>query len=191
MKNEIESTRRLHECLEIIALGLEHIRRGCVKLAQLFDECPHTRELARLESGISPSELATLEKIGRGQLLPEIHYYGYRGLECLPLSEQRRVLDGPVEALVLLPGGRTDKLMVKLTSASIPMKQQLIASDHVRTLDEQRVWLTATANLAAASPDIEQTMPYTLVAGKFKTKPGCTMTLKELKTVVKIMESGK
>lgn len=85
-----------------------------------------------------------LEKAGRGQIDARLAsgapYAAY--LERMPISEQRTALDGQLEMLT----GTGETLLVRLHTLTPEKAAQVFALDHIRTPEEQKVWMETRAD---------------------------------------------
>jgi hypothetical protein len=148
------------EFLAAFRAGLDALAEAGRLLVRLFDSDQGARERLIEQHGFDHCTLATLEKVGRGLLHPRLATWGSR-YAGLPLSEQKRLAEGTIEALVVDPQGKSDVLQVSVLRASPEMREQLVNGDHIRTLDEQRTWLVAKTKAAllakATAKDLETT----------------------------------
>lgn len=106
--------------------------------------------------GLSKRFLAQLEQVGRGQIDARImsdQCPYYQRLVRMPLSEQRRAVDGPLELLVR----DGDTLLVRTAQLMPSQAKQLFAQDHIRSLAEQRAWLEAQEVQRAAKASVVHT----------------------------------
>jgi hypothetical protein len=135
------------EFLAAFRAGLDALTEAGKLLVRLFEADPGARDRLVEQHGFDHVTLATLEKVGRGLLHPRLATWGSR-YAALPLSEQRRLAEGTIDALVVDPQGKTDVLKVSVLRTTPEMREQLVNGDHIRTLDEQRAWLVAKTQAA-------------------------------------------
>jgi len=135
------------EFIEALEAGFNGLQRAGTILVEMQQADPTVRQRLVETYGIQHSVLTTLEKIGRGVLLPRIAIAGGR-LTRLAVEDQKRALDGTVPALVLKDGG-AETIQVNLLRAPKEIQEQLLNGDHIRTLDEQRAYLAGKSNQTA------------------------------------------
>jgi hypothetical protein len=126
--------------------GVDMIVEAARAYVALLDVDPTARERLIIHRGFSRSSLNALERIGRGTLLPEIHFHAPE-FGRLPIDEQRRLLENPIPFLVEKPDGTRDKTYVNPVYAPPNVRAQLFDSrGHIRSDVEQHQWLVARAN---------------------------------------------
>jgi hypothetical protein len=97
--------------------------------------------------------ISKLERIGRGQLLPELLLAGFpasRYLSSLPFSEQKRLAKGRVPLLVKAQEG-WDTLEVEVKNLSEKQCRQIFNQREVRSTGAQRAYLEEHAKTVAPS----------------------------------------
>lgn len=105
----------------------------------LDHHCLLPKDIAK-EVGASIQFIRSLERCGRGELLPELVYSGSMGrnsLARLALEDQRRYLKTPVP--VVTPKGSA--VLVPVDDLTAPACRQVFIGSHVRSVAEQREWL--------------------------------------------------
>lgn len=129
-------------------LALEGLQSAAAAYVSAIDRDPAFRDFAADEDPSIPGGIwRDLERIGRGQLDPRIATgapYGNR-LRFMPISEQRRALDGTI-ALLTSTG---DTLQVKIDSLMPEQAAQVFARDGIRDLPGQRAWIESRASAEA------------------------------------------
>lgn len=154
----INVTKLQSEFLQAFQRGLEALEEAGKILVDLLAADPTARERLVADHGFDHGTLATMEKIGRGQLHPKLASFGVR-YASLPMSEQKRIAEGKVDALVVKPDGSTDVLKVSVLRAPAEIREQLVNGDHIRTLDEQKAFLAARAGKRAVEKAAEKLNP--------------------------------
>jgi hypothetical protein len=130
--------------------------------------------------------LATLEKIGRKQVNPQLllsDYPAARHLERLPMSEQERLMLEPVDVL-LQTGGTTDMIKVQVQHMTREQVKQVFARNYIRPIHEQRAWIEGQRKVV---PSItQQDMPYEVNQRRHTVlfRAGCEVTRAELARLV-------
>lgn len=130
--------------------------------------------------------LATLEKIGRKQVNPQLllsDYPAARSLERLPMSEQERLMIEPVDVL-LQTGGTTDMIKVQVQHMTREQVKQVFARNYIRPIHEQRAWIEGQRKVV---PSItQQDMPYEVNQRRHTVlfRTGCEVTRAELARLV-------
>lgn len=163
MKNSITPQVIINEIVSHFQKGIDAWIQAGEKLVEAI-ETHHLNihEIAE-NTGIPLDVLSALEKIGRHQLNPGLliaEYPAARHMERLPLSEQTRLLEHPVEVLLVRDDG-TDILRIQVRNMTSGQARQVFARDHVRPIDEQRAWIEAQRTTAATEPK-RIDLPYTI-----------------------------
>jgi hypothetical protein len=169
--------------------GFDGLQRAGELLVKMVDADPNTRDRLVQEHGIQHSVLNTLEKIGRGSLLPRIALAGGR-LVRLSVGDQRRAVEGTVPVLVMA-NGKVDTLQSNLLRAPKEILDQVVNGDHIRTIDEQRAYLTAKENSVAAHNERESAegMPWRVKGRTIEIlRPIKVLTRADLLTMMKALE---
>ena len=135
----------IQSAIEQFRIALSEAQGALAKAAKIYvdiiDKFPEAKEEFKIKNpSVSAKAWINLEKVARGQMLPEFvrpDSVGATRAQSLPVSDQKRLLSGPVE--VLCVGG--DILKVQLSDLSIEHSSILFAKDHIRTLSEQKVFI--------------------------------------------------
>lgn len=168
--------------------GIESLDTAGKLLVRLVGEDPKAKERLIEKFGFDHATLATLERVGRGTLHARLALFGtkYAGL---PMSEQKRVADEKIDTLVVKANGDTDVLKVSLLRASPALRRQVLAIDHVRTLDEQRQYMVS--NQKRPVTEGETKMPWSVSGRKIIVHASNTdkvFTRSDLLTMLKALE---
>lgn len=177
-----------NEFIEAFKQGIESLERAGKALLRLLEADKGAKERLIEKFGFDHATLATLERVGRGTLHARLALFGtkYAGL---PMSEQKRVAEDMIETLVVKPNGATDVLKVSLLRASPAIRRQVLAIDHVRTLDEQRQYMVGLQKPTATEGTTE--MPWTVSGKKIIVRASNTdkvFTRSDLLSMMKALE---
>lgn len=184
MKTEmtIQPTQgRIAELQQAIFTGVEAWKKAGQLLVEIIEQDGLALGEIAEKADLPLDVLAQLEKIGRNQLVPQLllsEYPAARKLERLPMSEQERLMLEPVEVMVMKEG-QPDTLRVPVRHLTGAQVKQVFASNHVRTLSEQRQWIESQR--PQGGEPVKMDMPYVLTRkGSVIFHQGCEMTAKEL-----------
>jgi len=139
----MEITNIKTEVAEIVAIftkSLEGIKLAGEKLVKLLDSGV-TKEEIYEASGVAMRTWETLEAIGRGTMDSRLLMGGgvnRSNIKRLPLSDQRRIMDGEKLTLVLEDG---DSIQVDPMNCEREQAKQLFQGSHIRTESEQRAYI--------------------------------------------------
>lgn len=141
--NEIDDLCK--EMANLVSQINENMKRIGEICVQIIDSAPDGREqLQKRLPRLGAAMLRRFEAVGRGSLHPKLgpgtpyHYAGMVGK--MPLDVQEHLVTGGAVSLLTASG---DELMVTLDSMQADQARQVFASDHVRTLAEQRALIEA------------------------------------------------
>lgn len=132
---------------------------------------------------ITPNVLAQFERIGRGQVMPKLLVMDFpasRHLQRMPLSEQKRLIDGAVELLVIRDNG-TDALMVNTKDLTKDQCKQVFSKDGVRSLGGQRAFIE---DRRKKIPCTTSTPSWQIKSGKVIFNSACELTRQELAVIL-------
>jgi len=93
------------------------------------------------EVGVNRELIRRLERLGRGQIHPQLVFSTTPGAEKLltvPLSEQSRALESGLE---IMDDDETTSRNIPINELSSAQAQQAISRGRIRTLAEQRTWI--------------------------------------------------
>lgn len=169
--------------------GLEALEQAGKLLVILFEKDPEARGRLVAEHGFDHGTLNTLEQIGTGRLYPKLAAFGTRYAK-MPMSEQKRIADGMVDALVVRPDGKTDVMKVSVLRAAPEMRDQVLNHNHIRTLDEQRLWLIKRQESKIKTADSEkaQPMPWRVVGNRIEILVPMKPNRSDLLTMLRALE---
>lgn len=138
--------------------GVDAWREAGETLVQMVnddEEC-----LVRLQNkyDMSMHVLKTFVAIGRGSLLPQL-VAAPSCIKQLPVDDQKRIVNGKVDALVLDKNGKTDTIKIDVLRAPKELVKQVIGKDGIRSIAEQRAILVASANREVANKQADSVKP--------------------------------
>lgn len=172
---------RIAELQQAIFTGVEAWKKAGQLLVEIIENDGLALADIAEQADLPIDVLSQLEKIGRNQLVPQLllaEYPAARKLERLPMSEQERLMLEPVEVMVMKDGA-PDTLCVPVRHLSGTQVRQVFATNHVRSLSEQRQWIESQR--PQAGEPVKMAVPYTLTRkGSVIFNQGCEMTAKEL-----------
>lgn len=177
----IQTTHSRIEALQqAIYTGVEAWKKAGTLLVEIIEQDGLPLAQIAEQADLPLDVLAQLEKIGRNQLVPQLllaEYPAARKLERLPMSEQERLMIEPVEVLVMKEG-KPDTLRVPVRHLNGAQVRQVFASNHVRTLSEQRQWIEGQQPQQVA---VKVDVPYVITRkGSVIFNQACELSAKEL-----------
>lgn len=177
----IQATQgRIAELQQAIFTGVEAWKKAGELLVGIIEKDGLALWEISEKADVPLDVLAQLEKIGRNQLVPQLllaEYPAARKMGQLPMSEQERLMLEPVEVMVMKEG-QPDTLRVPVRHLTGAQVRQVFASNHVRTLSEQRQWIESQRPVSEL---VKVDVPYVLTRkGSVIFHQGCEMTAKEL-----------
>ena len=134
---------KLSQIKDLFHQGVQAWVKAGELIVEVIDEEGNSLEEINETLEMPLDVLATLEKIGRKQVNPQLllsDYPAARPLERLPMSEQERLMIEPVDVL-LQNGTTTDVLKVSVQHMTREQVKQVFARNYVRPIHEQRAWL--------------------------------------------------
>lgn len=174
------ASSRIEQLQQAIFTGIESWRHAGELLVSILEEDGLSLAMISERSDLPLDVLSQLEKIGRKQLVPQLllaEYPAARRLERLPMSEQERLMHDSVEVLVLRDG-KADTLHVTVRDLTGSQVKQVFASNHIRTLAEQRQWLESQRQ---GHEPVKVDLPYVITRkGSVIFHANCEITAKEL-----------
>lgn len=128
---------------------------------------------------ISRATLVAFERIGRGQLHPEVALSdapAAKHLARCSFSEQKEALENGIDLLIVREN-QTDTLRVKIGALQPRQVAQVFAADHIRDIAEQRVYFE---NQRAKRINHQDLSPYKVQGGSVVFRQGTRMTKRDL-----------
>lgn len=176
----------LSKVSELILKGIECWIEAGEIIANTLSECPDSMPRICEVTGLSEDIVRRFEQIGRKEIYPKLlanTSLGYRKLASCPYREQEHYYNNPVELLVTSSKG-ADKLQVEVQHLTPQQVRQVFASDHVRTLAEQRAWVESERELsvkrALANKAEIQEAAFIIRGKRVIFRKGCELTAHEL-----------
>ena len=172
------------EFVEALESGVQSFAAAGKILVKMMDADKDVVERLRETRNIPASLLRSLEKIGRGTMLPEM--FTEPALARLPLSEQKQIVRGDVDMLTFDAEGEPTTLKVNLLLASADVRGQVVNGTHIRSLAEQRAYLASINNRNQPSEKSEP--PSWRVVGRVvRVRSGVDLTQGDLITMQKAL----
>ena len=150
MKNEIktkttkEQNSKIVELAQAIKDGGDAMQRAGNIMVELVDADPHVYDyITKQCPSMTPGMLNTLERIGRGQIIPALamdNSPGSRKLKSLPISLQHRFETEPIP-LIVMRNDEPDVLLVKREDMTAAQANQAFRNGRLSTEGEQRAWI--------------------------------------------------
>jgi hypothetical protein len=184
------ATNSIHELGKLIEDGINSWTKAGEIVVHLVDDQGLSLEDIVQQSGselLNVNLLSQFERIGRKQVMPRLLASSYPAaahLQRLPLSEQKRLMDGSVE-LVVNHDGKFDLLQVNVRHLTKHQCKQVFDSQDVRSAGAQRAWLEEQSqskeNSAIRSG---QNLLWTVKNGKVIFRTACEVTRHELAVIL-------
>jgi hypothetical protein len=183
----------INDFVALIAQGIECWTKAGEIVVRLVDDCGISIEqIAEQSKYLTEDIVAKFEQLGRKQLVPDLlvlDYPAVRYMAKLPYSEQRRVMGGAVDVLMVTDRG-TDTLRVAPENLTPAQCRQVFDGNAVRSVGAQRAYLQSRQQeerikLAA----VEQTkMPWQIKGKRVVFTKPCEMSSKELAQILAQIE---
>jgi hypothetical protein len=176
------------EFSEALTCGIDNIAQAARVYVEAIDANPALADefAADFRDIVPASAWAGFEAVGRKWMHPRLLMGGggrfASKIKRLPYHTQERIFNGD-RFDMLLPGGDTIKVDVR--EAQQEQAEQLFDGNHIRTLAEQKLFLTKRASepvLAHA-----EVMPYTINNGVITFRRGVSLTRQEIKRIIAVM----
>jgi len=190
MKSELvskaEITRLEAAFITALGAGIASLQAAGKALAKLMEADPEAGGRLIVEYNIPRATLITLSRIGRGELLPELAFKPSMGR--LPAEDQKRIVGGAVDAVVIRHG-KTETIKVDLRNAVPAMVDQVIATDHIRTLPEQVQYIETRRAAPVVAAAGAEGVPWRVRAGKIDIlRPVQGLSRSDLLTMQRALE---
>lgn len=184
MTEIIAIEKMIEEFKSLIQTGLESIAKASAVYVKAIDDNPNNHQRFADACPLVPaSAWSGFEAVGRGWLDYRLLLNGGTAnkiMRKLPRSQQTAALDNGVELLL----GDGDTLMVKVENLTPKQAKQVFASDHVRSLGEQRAYIES---LHAPQPKVYKPS-YTIKRGVLHINAATKLTRKEITRILMEME---
>jgi hypothetical protein len=185
MNTDIIKTNPLvGEFVALINTGIEAWTKAGEIVVKLIDEGGFSvSEIAQASNYLTDEIVARFEQLGRKQIIPNLlisDFPATKHLFRLPYSEQKRLIDGQVELLVVTDKG-TETLMVDTENLTPFQCKQVFDRTAVRSTGAQRAYLESKKEEFRITSAIKESDPFYKIRGKkvIFTKP-CEISSKQL-----------
>lgn len=152
--------------------GLNVIGKNYVKCILAGEE--HAQSFKEAFPDIPNHKWDLFELVGMEKIAPGLVIYGGTGfhlIKRLPVKEQEKLLTKPIDVLVIDKGGKTDTIKAEFKSLSFEQQKQVIAYDHVRSLQEQRLHIESIHTGEYLKTPTNKSEKYIKRGGKVKFAP--------------------
>ena len=190
MSKELTKSNVIGQFAELVFKGIELWTQAGKIAAEAIDADPEWPEKVKTtHPEISLDVVYAFDRIGRGQLHPKLLVNdcpGYVRLRNLPLPEQERFIENPVDLLVKTPGG-WETLRVSVLNLTPAQARQVFDKKSVRTLAAQRAFLesdTTQKELAKSAKD----EPYRVVGNSLVILQPCKLDRRDIARLLVEME---
>lgn len=171
---------------ELIIKGMDCWIEAGEIIANTLQEHPDSLPRICEVTGLSEDIVRRFEQIGRKEIYPQLlanTSIGYRKLVSCPYREQQLYSESPVEMLVI-KNGKPDTLKVNVAHLTPEQARQVFASDHVRSLAEQRAWVEAERKRSVElsireNADIQEAA-FIIHKNRVTFRKGCELTAHEI-----------
>jgi len=197
MKNEVKEMtfdQRLDKLKQALTASIDHLLEAGRIFVEMIDADPSAKKKVQAALGWSSQTVNQLEAVGRGTLLPQLYYssnIAHQKLRGLPLSDQKRYLEEPVE-LVVEKDGAYDTLLVTVTDLTPAQAKQVFDVNHVRAPGAQRAYLEdlkAHAALNHRAEPLDSSYKIHRREGEVEFKAGVRVNASQLLTLLQQLQS--
>ena len=180
-----EEKAKIQEFIATFNGSIEGMKLAGEILVELVESNPHVYDyISNQCPTMTAGMLQTLERVGRGQVLPTLAMDSSPGgmrLKGLPLSAQKRYETEPVPMVVETDDG-TDVLLVHAKNMTPKQARQAFTNGRLRTEGEQRAKLIEDRSNAAKPVDAVA-QPWRISRGKLEVK-GVLFTAGDLASIL-------
>lgn len=184
MKEVVKS--ELSRVSELIIKGVECWIEAGEIIAKTLQENPKSMERICEVTGLSEDIVRRFEQIGRKEIYPKLlanTSIGYRKPVSCPYREQQHYSENPV-VLLVAENGKTDTLKVNVAHLTVGQARQAFASNHVRTIPEQRAWIESerkrlVENAIREKAEVQEAA-FVIHGSRVTFRKGCEMTAHEI-----------
>lgn len=184
--NQIEKNAA-KQVADLIYQGVDSWLKAGEIIAREMDKNPDfIEQISDQYPDLPVNILYRFEQIGRKQVYPRLLLNdspGARRLIKMPYALQVKYSDEPM-ALLTKSG---DSLKVEVRNLTPDQANQAFASDHIRTLAEQRAWLEDKESFSAAVP-ASGNPPYRIVGKTVVVMQGCKFSVGDLARILVELE---
>jgi len=180
------------EFCSLVNTGIEAWSKAGELVVKLIDEHGlSVASIAQASSYLTDEIVGRFEQLGRKQIIPNLlisDFPASKHLFRLPYSEQKRLIDGQVELLVVTEKG-TETLMVDTENLTPAQCKQVFDRTAVRSIGAQRAYMESKKEEYRISSAIHESDPFYKVRGKkvIFTKP-CEISSRQLAQILAEIE---
>jgi hypothetical protein len=180
------------EFCSLVNTGIEAWSKAGELVVKLIDEHGlSVAAIAQASSYLTDEIVGRFEQLGRKQIIPNLlisDFPASKHLFRLPYSEQKRLIDGQVELLVVTEKG-TETLMVDTENLTPAQCKQVFDRTAVRSIGAQRAYMESKKEEYRISSAIQESDPFYKVRGKkvIFTKP-CEISSRQLAQILAEIE---
>jgi len=191
MNTEIQNNQ-VNEFVSLVAQGIECWSKAGEIIVNLLDTQNMTiQEITESSEFLTEDIVTRFEQLGRKQLFPRLlvaDYPAARHLIRLPYSEQKRIIEGSVELLVM-QGKESSTLMVKPENMTTAQCKQAFDGDQVRSIGAQRAYLEDKRSIAEIKDVLQSPSALYQVRGKkVIIRRPCELTAGQLAQLISEIE---
>jgi hypothetical protein len=180
------------EFCSLVNTGIEAWTKAGELVVKLIDEHGlSVSAIAQASSYLTDEIVGRFEQLGRKQIIPNLlisDFPASKHLFRLPYSEQKRLIDGQVELLVVTDKG-TETLMVDTENLTPAQCKQVFDRTAVRSIGAQRAYMESKREEFRVNSAIQESEPFYKVRGKkvIFTKP-CEISSRQLAQILAEIE---
>jgi hypothetical protein len=180
------------EFCSLVNSGIEAWSKAGELVVKLIDEHGlSVAGIAQASSYLTDEIVGRFEQLGRKQIIPNLlisDFPASKHLFRLPYSEQKRLIDGQVELLVVTEKG-TETLMVDTENLTPAQCKQVFDRTAVRSIGAQRAYMESKREEFRVNSAIQESEPFYKVRGKkvIFTKP-CEISSRQLAQILAEIE---
>jgi hypothetical protein len=188
----IENNSLIEDFVSLITKGIECWTKAGEIVVKLIDEHGFSiQSISSASTYLTDEMVGRFEQLGRKQIIPNLlvsDFPASKHLFRLPYSEQKRLIDGQVELLVVTDKG-TETLMVDTENLTSAQCKQVFDKNALRSIGGQRAYMESKKEEFRISSVIHDSEPFYKVRGKrvIFTK-ACEITSRQLAQILAEIE---
>ena len=193
MNTQIEAPNNLiQEFVSLINKGIECWAKAGEVVVELIDKEGYSvHSISRESKYLTEEIVGRFEQLGRKQIIPNLlisDFPASKHLFRFPYSEQKRLINGQVELLVISDKGN-ETLLVNTENLTVQQCKQVFDRTAVRSIGAQRAYMESRKEDYRVSSVIVDEDPIYKVKGKrvIFNKP-CEMTARQLAQILAEIE---
>lgn len=178
--------------VSLITKGIECWTQAGELVVKLIDEHDlSVQDISQASEYLTDEIVGRFEQLGRKQIIPNLlisDFPASKHLFRLPYSEQKRLIDGTVELLVVTDTG-TETLMVQTENLTPSQCKQVFDRTAIRSIGAQRAYLESKKEEARMTSVIHESESFYKVRGRkvIFTKP-CEISSRQLAQILAEIE---